>query len=238
MKTTFTLLFATFFASSAFAYNEGKLTVTVAANNIQVVINGRDYTATENTIVLNNVRSGNHSIKIYKARKNSNRRNNNTELLYAATIQVKPLYHVDVMVNRFGKALIDERSIRDSRWEDDDNEYNNNGYGDNNNDYNKYDERYKRPMSDVEFKQMLQHIKSQWFSGKLTAAREGLSRNNVTTLQVKEVLQLFSTDSDKLELAKLAYRNVTDDRNFYLVYDVFYFQNTKDELAKYTLEQR
>src|SRR5687768_16186653 len=114
MKTIFTLLFATIFSASAFAYGEGKLTITFASkSNVQVVIDGRTYQQNDNAIVLNDIDPGNHRIQIYKAKRNGNgngrNRNDRNELLYSTTVQVKPNYHVDIMVNRFGKALVDER---------------------------------------------------------------------------------------------------------------------------------
>ena len=160
MKTIFTLLLATTFATSAFAYDEGKLTVTFAAkNNVQVMIDGRTYSQQENTIVLTGVQPGNHSIRIYKAQKGGNRygRNNRaqrSELLYATNVWVRPNYHVDIMVNRFGKALIDESLLRNNdRWQDDE------WYGDGS--YNGYDNRYNRAMSESEFNQFVQQIRGQ-----------------------------------------------------------------------------
>ena len=231
MKTIFTLLMITTFSLSAFAYDEGRLTVTVAAgSDLQVFIDGRSYNAPENTIVLNNIRSGNHSIKIYKAKNNHRGRGGNrAELLYSANIYIKPSYDVDVMVNRFGKALVDEQYTRGSRYERDNRYENNNGDNKGN-----YQTGYHRPLNETDYNRFLQHVKDQWFSGKLTAAREGFTRNKFSTVQVKQVLQLFSTDSDKLDLAKLVYRNITDPTSFYQLYDVFSFQSSKDELERHT----
>lgn len=238
MKTFFTLLLATIFSTTAFAYDEGKLTVTFAAQtNVQVVIDGRTYQQQDNSIVINHIPAGQHSIRIYKARKGG--RNNRNELLYSANVYVKPSYHVDVMVNRFGKALVDEQSIR-NRWEDNDwygtghpGGYDNHGggYGNNNS--------YNQPVSESEFGQVMQRIKSQWFgSAKMNTAKEELARRYFTTLQVRQVLQLFASESDKMELAKLAYRTVVDNRNFYQLYDVFSFQSSKEELDRYVREFR
>jgi hypothetical protein len=226
MKSFFTLLLATAFTTSAFAYNEGKLTVTFAAkSNVQVVIDGRTYQQNDNSIVLNDIQPGNHRIQIYKAKRNGNGRDRN-ELLYNTVVQVRPNYHVDIMVNRFGKALVDERSLRNNEsWDNEDwyDDHNNDGYGNN----------YNRAISENAFNQFVQRIRSQWLSGKMNTAKDGLSRNYFTTQQVRQVLQLFSSESDKLELAKLAYRNTVDQRYYYQLYDVFSFQSSKDELDRY-----
>jgi hypothetical protein len=233
METIFTLLFAVIF-TSAFAYDEGKITVSFAAkNNVQVFIDGRAYQPEDNIVSVNNVQSGQHSIKIYRAKRAGRNNGNKNELLYSNTVYVKPAYHVDVMVNRFGKALIDERALRsDNRYDDNDWNQNNDGaYGNGNN--------YNQAMSDYDFNGFIQKIKSQWFnSGKINTAKDGLTKSYFTTYQVKTVLQLFSSESDKLELAKLSYRNTVDPRNYYQLYDVFSFQSSKDDLDRYLKDYR
>jgi hypothetical protein len=65
------------------------------------------------------------------------------------------------------------------------------------------------------------------------SATQIISTNFFTSEQVKEMLQLFSFENNKLDLAKLAYDKTVDQRNFYVVNDVFSYNNSKDELARY-----
>lgn len=238
MKTLFTLLLATSFTSSAFAYDEGKLTVTFASNsNVQVMIDNRIYNQDDNSVVLNNVQPGQHTIQIYKANRNgkSNGRNNvnRANLLYSSTVYVKPSYDVDVMINRFGKAFVDEQAINSrGRWDDRNGSYGsaNGNYGNNN---------YTQAISDNEFNSLVQRIRSQWFgNGKMSIAKDAVSHSYFNTAQVRQLLALFSSDADKLDLAKAAYRNTVDQRSYYQLYDVFQFQSSKDELDRYTKDSR
>jgi hypothetical protein len=128
------------------------------------------------------------------------------------------------MINRFGKALVDEQQLTD-RWDRDDWQNDNTG-------------RYNQAMSDYDFNQLTQQIKAAWLSDRLRTARNAIERAYFSTLQVKQVLQLFSMESDKLELAKLAYRNTVDQRNYYQLYDAFSFQSSKDELDRYIKDFR
>lgn len=237
MKSIFTLLLATIFTTSGFALDEAKLSVTIAASNeMQIVIDNRSYRLSENSIVLENIQPGQHTIQVYKQRGRSydrndrNNRNNRNDLLYSSTIYVRPNYHVDIMVNRFGKALVDERDLRyiDDRW--------NNGRNDRNDDYGR-DNRYNQAMSDRDFNEFVQKIQSSWF-GKMNTAKEGLGRNYFTAQQVRQVVKLFSSESDKLELAKLAYRNTVDQKNYYQVSDELFSQRSKDELDQYIRNNR
>jgi hypothetical protein len=238
MKAIFTLLLATTVSSAAFAIDEGRITITVAAQkNVLVTIDGRQFSDDDNAIVLNGVQPGNHTIKVYKkvnrsgnGRNQSGRNSRREELIYSSSIYVRPSTHVDIVVNRFGKALVDERAITTSdRWEDD---YNDGGYEDD------YSNGYNRAMSEQELNQLVQKIKSSWFnSGKINLAKDALQREYFQASQVRQILQLFSVESDKLELAKLAYRNTVDKRSYYRLYDVFTFQSSKDELNRFTREQ-
>jgi hypothetical protein len=240
MKTVFTLLLATIISTAAFAADEGRLSITVAVQKDAVVyVDGRTYQPDDNSIVIDNIRSGNHSIKVYrKANNRNNGRNNNRnqreELLYSSTVYVRPSYHVDIVVNRFGKALVDEKAInsRDDDWDRDDN-WGRDRDRDNNNSYN-------RAMSEYDFNALHQKIKGAWFgSSKMNMAKDAFSRNNYfSTAQVRQILQLFNSESDKLELAKLAYRQTVDQRSFFQLYDVFSFQSSKDELDRYIRDFR
>ena len=241
MKTIFTLLLATVF-TSAFAYNEGKLTITVPAKNLQVYVDNRLYQDNDQTIVLNDIQPGTHSIRIYRASRNGNygkkqrngRYDQSNDLLFSSNVYVRPSTHVDVMINRFGKALVDERALsdRNGSWNDDDW---NDSYGDRNGGYgngNYGNGNYgNQAMNDRDFSQVLQKIRSQWF-GKLNTARDEVNGHYFNVYQVRQLLDLFSSESDKLELAKLAYRNTVDRQNFRQLYDIFSYQS-QAELDRY-----
>ena len=249
MKNIFTLLLATV-SVSAFAYDGGKLTITVpSSKNIQVYIDGRAYQNNDNTIVLNNIQPGSHSIAIYKNSRNGygnsgnygrnnkrDKRYDQGDVLYSSNVYVRSSYHVDVMINRFGKALVDERAINGNYSDDDNDQYDDryeNG-GSKNGGYNNggYNNDYHQAISDRDFNQVLQKIRNQWI-GKLSTAKDEVNSNYFNAYQVKQILQIFSSESDKLELAKLSYKNVVDRQNFRQLYDLFSYQ-AQTELDKYT----
>lgn len=240
MKTLFTLLLATVF-TAAFAADKGRLTITVTSDKkVQVYVDGRSYRDNDNYFVFDNLQPGNHTIKIYRANHNNNARNNRNdksklnELLYASSVYVKPSYHVDVMINRFGRALIDERFLSGRNGRRDDEDWNSGGYGNGRHGNGEYHNGYRQPMATSDFDQLVGRIKSQWFSsGKLNTARESILKNHFITSQVRQLLQVFSSDTDKLELAKLAYRQTVDPGNYTTLYDVFSFQDSRDALERY-----
>lgn len=244
MKSIFTFLLATV-SVSAFAYDGGKLTITVpSSKNIQVYVDGRAYAENNNnTIVLNNIQPGNHSITIYRNKKNGNdnygknnrnKRSDQRNVVYNSKVYVRSAYHVDVMINRFGKAMIDERAISNNRYGSDDDWYDDSYDGNYGNDGGR--NRYDEAMNDREFEQVVQRIRNQWI-GKLATAKDALNTDHFNTYQVRQILQLFSPESDKLQLAKLSYQNIVDKENFHQLYDLFSYQSQR-ELDQYTRDSR
>ncbi|HEU4469626.1 MAG TPA: DUF4476 domain-containing protein [Flavisolibacter sp.] len=236
MKTIFTLLLASIFTTTAFAFDEGRISITVVSGKgVQVFVDGRAYSTNSNTLVLEDVQPGNHNIKIYSAmRNNGNGRNGgrradrNADLIYASTLYLRPGHHVDVMVNRFGKALVDERAIDGGNgiWNDEEDRWKGKG------DYSSGN----RAMSDNEFNRLLQSVRGQWF-GRLGAAKDAIERNYFQVVQVRQLLQVFTSESDKLELAKLSYKSIVDRQNFRQLYDLFSYRS-QTELDRYARDAR
>ncbi len=84
------------------------------------------------------------------------------------------------------------------------------------------------------FGQLKSTINNQWFdSGKLQVARQAISMNSLTAAQVAELMQLFSFESSKLELAKMAFANTVDKQNYYIVNNAFWFSSSVAELDQY-----
>ncbi len=60
------------------------------------------------------------------------------------------------------------------------------------------------------------------------------SNNYFTSYQARQLITLVKTDSDRLQLAKLAYRGIVDPNNFMAqMNDLFSWQASKDELENY-----
>jgi hypothetical protein len=93
---------------------------------------------------------------------------------------------------------------------------------------------YNNVMSDRDFNRLLQSINTEWLeSNKLKSVTQVLSTNMVTTLQVKQLMRLFSFENNKVEVAKKAYLNTVDKNNFFAVNEEFSFNSSRDELARF-----
>ena len=94
----------------------------------------------------------------------------------------------------------------------------------------------KTPMSDSEFNTLYQNIQLQFLPGAKMSALTSAFNNNTyyfTCAQAKQLIVMVSLESNRLQLAKLAYRTITDRANFTQVYDVLNSQASRDELDAY-----
>ena len=230
MKKIFTFLSILLTSISSFAFSS-RLTISSSNNNdrVRVTVDGKNYQAgnrQNDDIVIDDLRAGVHSVKVYKAGSGRNRgNNNNMKLLYSGNIYVRNGYHTDIVINRFGKAFVDERQIQ--RYDDDDN-----------NNYDNYNWS-RQPMNERSFEQLKQSIRRESFDDtKLSIAKTATRDQAVSTAQVKELLGLFSFEQNKLDLAKYCYQYTTDYNNYYSVANSFGFSSSKQELLRYIEQNR
>ena len=122
---------------------------------------------------------------------------------------------------------------RDSRWDGRNSNGRSNNGGNGNGGYGN-NSGYGRQMSDYDFSRALNSISMQRGDfQKMESARQLINTSFFSSTQVRQMLQLFSFDNDKLDLAKLAYSKTVDKQNFSVVNDVFSSYSSRDELARY-----
>ena len=237
MKTIFTLFASLFmsFAVFAAAKPQGILSVRSADNSdIRIVLDGKRFESNDNSITIHGLVNGQHSIKVFRQKRNGifNLAGRGYELVYNANVQIKNRTHLAITIERNGRAVMQQTRINND-WKNTgrDYEYGRDGqWGDYDN-----NEAYARGMSDREFRSVLNEIEKEWLeSNKLKSATQVVRTNNITTAQVKELLLMFSFENNKLDLAKQAYANTVDKRNYSRLYDVFSFNSSKIELERYT----
>jgi hypothetical protein len=136
MKQIFTLI-AVMFSVSSFAAPGPKTSKISIVNNdrsmIQVKIDGKMYDLS-NTFVMDNIRSGNHSITIYKTESFGFRKR--TSVIYNSSMYISPAQLISIDINRFGKVVTKTTNSyqfdRDDRYNGnnrDSRDYRNNHYG-------------------------------------------------------------------------------------------------------------
>ena len=107
----------------------------------------------------------------------------------------------------------------------------NNGFANGN-----YSYTARTAMTDTEFTNLYNTIRKNWLPlTKYSTATEAFNSttNYFTTAQARQIIALLSSESNRLELAKLAFDNIVDQQNFRQLYDLFGSQATKDQLDEY-----
>ncbi len=91
-------------------------------------------------------------------------------------------------------------------------------------------------MSTADFNTLYQTISGQFFPNEQMNSLTTTFNNTsyyFTTAQARQLIQLVSYESNRLQLAKLSYRTITDRNNFSQLYDIFSSQASKTELDNY-----
>jgi len=260
MNKYFTFLFfALLTACMAFAGpNDSKISITyLGSKSVRVEIDGKSYGSNDRLITIRNLTPGYHTIRIVYDDGKSNgygrdERNLRTagQALYNNKVRIRPNYHVDIVVNRFGKVYVDER-IMDSHYDKDfdnddwyyrDRNRNNDrrdddGYDrrdDDRRDDRRDDRNHYRAMSETTFSQLVETLRKESFENtRLKLAKQTVETSYFTTSQVKRLVQLFAFENNKLDMAKFMYRLTIDRENYFQLYDVFDFSSSKEDLANY-----
>src|SRR5688572_7588983 len=242
MKTIFTLLLSTIFSIAALAYDGTRLTVTSISNNKMFVeVDGRRYNLNGNTFSLSNIRPGTHNIRVLRELKRKtgwNFGNNREETIYNIKATFRDGYHFDILVNRFGKVLIDERRIdpNDDWYNDDDYDRNDDRNRDRDNTYDDggnhddrdYDEDDRDTRDDRDYKDDRNNNDPRYDNNNSRAM------NNTDFTQAKETLRREWFENTRLETAKqIIDRNYFTSQQVKEIVLLFTFENNRLDIAKY-----
>lgn len=91
--------------------------------------------------------------------------------------------------------------------------------------------RCTRAMSGSDFAKAKQSVANQSFSdSKMKTARQFTRVNCLSVKQIREIMDLFSFEGDKLTYAKFAYDFCMDKNNYFQLTEAFKFSSSSDEL--------
>ncbi len=242
MKKISTLFASLILAVAVFAADakpKTMLTVKSAADgDIRVVLDGKRFEPNNNSFVIQDINSGRHDIEVYRQKNNGRIAifGKRYELIYNTTVSLSNKTHLLINIDRSGRTTTQEIKLN-GRNNQDRGGFDDRGYNyDRDGQWGGYDthEGYAAGMNDREFSRVLQSIQKEWLeSNKMKSASQIVKGNNLSVAQVKQMLLLFSFETNKLDLAKQAYANTVDKRNYSMLMDVFSFNSSKNELEKY-----
>lgn len=89
-------------------------------------------------------------------------------------------------------------------------------------------------MDDATFTTFLSKMKDKSMDNqKLDFAKSTMKNNWFTTDQVLQLLQTFSFENNKVELAKLIWHKTTDKGSYFKIYDAFTFSSSEKSVQEY-----
>ena len=243
MKTIFTLLLSTIFSLASMAYDGTRLTVTSVSNNKMFVeVDGRRYDLNGNTLTISSIRPGTHNVRVLRELKRKtgwNFGNKREETIYNIKATFRDGYHFDILVNRFGKVMIDERRI-----DPNDDWYNDDDYYDRNDDRNRgrdntYDNGGDRDdrdygNNDHDARDNSDNGDDRNNDDPRYDNNNSRAMTNIDFTQAKETLRREWFENTRLETAKQII-----DRNYFTSQQVkemillFTFENNRLDIAKY-----
>jgi len=90
------------------------------------------------------------------------------------------------------------------------------------------------PVTDDEFFRLRDAIARRTFeSSRVEMSRQLLRDRRFTSAQVASLLEVFSFESSRLEVAKFAYSRTVDPHRYYVVYSAFTFESSIVELSRF-----
>ncbi len=224
MKNVILILIINFSALSLKANHFSKLNINMADRaNYEVIFNNQFLGNNGNSFTMNQVAPGRYPLMVTKII--PTHWGFQKKVIYNGGIEIPAGAEVSALIDRFNRLQISWRPYAHVT------NYNPGHCG-------THPVGYYEPMPmgmhPASFSQLKNAIDNQWFdSGKLQVARQGIMSNNLTAAQVSELMNLFSFESSKLEIAKMAFANTIDKQNYYIVNNEFSFSSSVAELDRY-----
>jgi hypothetical protein len=234
MKTISTLFASLLLSTSMFATDvrsSASLTVKSATkSDIVVLVDDKRYDLGTNAVMISDLDACEHQVTVYQEKANSfiNRFGETYDVVFNSSIEFKSRANVRINIDECGSVTMTEtRSARPM-------------IGDTWNGENYFKDNapittgiYSNAISNSEFSRVLWAIgKETSEANRMKSAEQIINTNYLTVDQVKQLMQLFCTEDNKLEIAKLAYDKTVDRGNYFALNSVFKFDNSRDELAR------
>jgi hypothetical protein len=234
MKTISTLFASLLLSTSMFATDvrsSASLTVkSETRSDIVVIVDDKRYDLGTSAVMIDGLDACEHQVTVYQEKTNSfiNRFGEAYDMVFNSSVDLKPRTNLQITLDECGSITMSETRSRKPMIGD---TWNGENYFKNNTPINSG--IYPNAISNIEFSRVLWAIgKESSETNRMKSADQIISTNYLTVDQVKQLMQLFCTDDNKLEIAKLAYDKTVDQGDYYALNSVFKFDNSRDELAR------
>jgi hypothetical protein len=235
--------------SGAFAFRGmSELNIKMFDNSsFYLVLDNITYNTTQQNYSISELSSGNHFLKVVKLRPyfSGFGYSYQQKTVFSGSIYIPSNMKIFSMISNFNKFIIVSSSAL-LGTNDAPNEYEPTGYYDNYDDFSSGEEGtsyngpsgygygYSPVIAPANFSALISIISNSSFdSSKQTLAKQAIASNWFTSAQVYQMLKLFTFESSKLAVAKLAYAKTIDKGNYFMVNDAFTFESSIEELSSF-----
>lgn len=234
MKTISTLFASLLLSTSMFATDvRSSASLTVKSemkSDIVVIVDDKRYDLGTSAVMISDLDACKHQVTVYQEKTNSfiNRFGETYDMVFNSSVDLKPRTNLQITLDECGTiSMIETRSRKPMIGDT----WNGENYFKNNTPINPG--IYPNAISNIEFSRVLWAIgKESSEANRMRSASQIINTNYLTVDQVKQLMQLFCTDENKLEIAKLAYDKTVDQGDYFALNSVFKFDNSRDELAR------
>lgn len=92
----------------------------------------------------------------------------------------------------------------------------------------------KNIITNSDFEDVLKALRKEYLDNDCFKMAKSLIKDSyITSVQLKELIKLFTSKEYQEEMAKYGYAFVSDKHNLHKIYDAFYFDDSKDEVMEY-----
>jgi len=230
MVFSFMMLFSTIASAGR---GQSKLELRLWSNaKFFVEIDNQTYPELVRTFKTKRLDAGRHYIRVIK----STRRHNGyfNQVVYRGFVQIPARSKVIARItHNHSFDIISVKSLGHGHGH---NSYGGNAYG--NTGFNSYGTSnscgYSTGMSYDTFMRLKDMIRNTAFDSKrLTIIKQAIAPGTISSEQVLELMEMMTFDSNRLELAKFAYRYTINKQSYFIVNDAFVFSSNISALNHY-----
>jgi len=157
-------------------------------------------------------------------------------LLFTGQFHIAPDIKLKAMIDRFHSFVVLETKYLKTKYKSNPNnlpDWEEDYYFDDNNSYNyRYERNYGMNSRDFDF--LIASLQNTSFdNSRLTIAKSALRNNVVSSEQLLHIINTFTFESSKVEIAKTGWHSVSDKNRFFIIYAAFTFKSSINEIENY-----
>ena len=214
------------------------LTLTTSeAGRFMFELNGFSQQSNGNTLYLNNIQQGNHSLRIFRWRRSFGPHQGYWDVVYQGQLQIPANSHVIASWNQWNGLHASITPLHQQPippvqiCPPHPNTPPMNGHHPGNGHGNGWNNHYGMGMQPQVFQGFLHQLRKASFdSNRVNLAKNAIRSSGISVQQLQQVLRTFDFDSNRLEVAQYAYAYTADQQNYFLLHNSFDFESNANHL--------